>query len=246
MNQEIGLRSKMNWGIPVELDVAIFQLDRDDYIQASAGQYTTSSDSTYENVGDVRNRGLELSLRTDRTRKHALEIAYTYLDATYTDYPEFNLQTEPVAGICPPGATPVANTWPPFTVTNCLTAYNNTGNDVPRTPTHHVNLYLRSKLAANWLLTTELDYNSSYYADEINQEKIDGHTVVNLLANYERKQGNYNWSFFARIDNLFDTDYYNTARGYRDSNEDGIYDEEDLSIVVNQGITFTAGAGVQF
>ena len=250
-NMEVGIRNRMKWGeMPVELDIALFQIEREDYIQASAGQYTTDADSTYENIGDVRNRGLEMSLLGTPSQNFSWELNYTFLDAKYTDYALFNLQTEPVAGACPPGATEVTYTlpYPPFTtsVVNCLNPYDNTDNIVPRTPDHHLNLYLDNRLGTNWRVTTEIDYTSSYYADEINQEKIDGHAVVNVLVNYNRKMGDYDWTFFVRIDNLLDEDYYNTARGYRDSNEDGVYDAEDLSLVVNQGITYTAGAEVKF
>ncbi|MCW9013660.1 MAG: TonB-dependent receptor [Gammaproteobacteria bacterium] len=246
-NMEIGLRTSTKWGdTPVEVDLAIFQIEREDYIQASAGQYTTGTDSSYENIGDIQNRGLELSLLGTPNNRFNWEVNYTLLHAKYTDYSLFNLQTEPVAGVCPPGSTPVLPPFGPPIPSNCLTAYNNTDNEVPRTPRHHLNVYLNNKLGDNWLITTEIDYSSSYYADEINQEKISGHTVVNLLANYARKMGTYNWSFFARIDNLLDEDYYNTARGFSDSNEDGVYDAEDLSLVVNQGISFITGVEVNF
>lgn len=246
-NLELGVRTRMKWGdTPVELDAAVFQIRRSDYIQASAGQYTTDASSTYANIGDIENRGVELSLLGEPGRSFSWEINYTFLDANYTDYSLFNLQTEPVAGACPAGSTPVLPSFGPAIPTNCLTAYNNTGNVVPRTPRHHLNLALNNRIDNHWLITTEIDYTSSYYADEINQEKIAGQAVVNLLVNYARKAGAYQWSSFARIDNLLDKDYYNTARGYRDSNEDGVYNAEDLSLVVNQGITFTAGLEVQF
>ncbi|MEJ2426562.1 MAG: hypothetical protein P8101_19340, partial [Candidatus Thiodiazotropha sp.] len=67
------------------------------------------------------------------------------------------------------------------------------------------------------------------------------------------------WSLFVRVDNLLDDDYYNTARGGTgdaktlDSDGDGVYDaydgvydENDVSIVVNQGRTITAGLSVNF
>ena len=246
-NYEVGIRRSLNWGdTPVELDIAVFQIDREDYIQASAGQYTTDANSQFENIGDIQNRGLEMSLLGDVSNTFSWEINYTYLNAKYTDYALFNLQTEPVAGVCPAGSTPVANPFPPNTVTNCLTAYDNTGNIIPRTPEHHLNLSLNNTLASHWRITTELDYSSSYYADEINQEKISGHGVINLLVNYTRTANSYNWSAFLRIDNLLDETYYNTVRGYRDSNEDGVYNAEDLSLVVNQGTTLTTGIEVQF
>ena len=70
--------------------------------------------------------------------------------------------------------------------------------------------------------------------------------TFNLLVNYDRKHSGVDWEFFFRVDNVFDENYYNVARGYTDSNEDGTYDAEDLSIVVNQGRTFTAGLSARF
>lgn len=247
INVELGLRSRTRgFGAPIDVDLALFQIDRKDHIQSSAGQYTTNSGARYENVGDMRSRGLELALRSDATRRWAWDLAYTYLDSYYTRYQQFVLSTAPVAGGCPPGATPIANPWPPFTVTSCQTAFDNTGNEVPRVPRHHVNLALHYRPTENWHITTEIDAGSSYYADEINQERMDGRTVANLLVNYQRKRGDHNWSFFVRIDNLFDEIYYNTARGHGDTNDDGVYDQEDLSIVVNPGRTWTTGLALTF
>ncbi|MDT8317399.1 MAG: TonB-dependent receptor [bacterium] len=250
-NVELGLRAATNIGdLPVDIDIAIFQLDRKDHIRASGGQYSTDADSTYENIGDMRNRGLELSARTDPSKAISVDIAYTYLNAIFTDYEEFNQQLEPQGGVCPAGTTPVTQTtWPGpvVTVVNCLKEYDNTDNKTPRVPEHHLNLAVNVRPATGLLVTAELDAISDYYADEINQEKIDGHETVNLLVNYDRKIGQNKWSFFARVDNLFDKNYYNTARSSSsDGNDDGVYDGEDVSIVVNQGITYAAGASVKF
>ncbi len=246
-NFELGLRRKADMlGLPVEMDVAVFQLDRDDHIQASGGQYSTAADSQYANVGDMRSRGLELALLGQPSERWYWDLAYTYLDSIYTRYNEFNLQTDPIAGTCPVGSTPVLPSYGPPVPSNCLTAYDNTGNSVPRTPNHHLNLAVSMMPASGWTITTEMDAISSYYADEINQIKIDGHQVFNLLVNYDRKMGSINWNFFARADNVLDETYYNTARGSSDANDDGVYDAEDLSLVVNPGRSFTAGLSAKF
>jgi len=235
-NMELGLRAKsVLAGVPVDLDVAVFQVDRKDHVQATAGQYTTGTGSIYDNVGDMRSRGLELSLRSDAARDWFWDVAYTYLDAKYTRYDLFNLAT------CSGGVSASGS---------CLgwtyTPYNNAGNVVPRTPEHHLNLSLSHRPAAHWLVTAEMDATSSYYADEINRLKISGHETFNLLVNYDIKRGDQMWSLFARVDNVFDKRYYNTARGFYDSNYDGVYNDEDLSIVVNPGRVWTAGLSVQF
>jgi iron complex outermembrane receptor protein len=247
LNLEIGIRMNTSlFGIAHDIDASIFQLDRDDYIQSTAGQYTTSADNMYDNIGDVRNRGFELALNSDMSKMISWDIAYTYLDAEYTKYDNFNLQTAPIAGSCPPGSTEVRNTWPPFSVSNCLTAYDNEGNQVPRTPNHKLNAIVRIRPAKHWTISTEMQAQSSYYVDEINQEEINGRAIFNLWANYDRQIGNADWTFFARIDNLFDRDYYNNIRASGDSNDDGVYDSEDPSITVNPGIVFSTGLSVRF
>ena len=93
---------------------------------------------------------------------------------------------------------------------------------------------------------TELFARSSYYADELNRLKIPGYGVVNLMATYTRKTSDIEWELFARIDNLFDKFYFNAARTSGDSNYDGLFDMEDLSLSVNQGRVVTAGLSVTF
>lgn len=245
-NIELGMRRKTEmFGSPVELDMALFQLDRKDHIQASGGQYSTSADSIYDNIGDMRSQGLELSIFSEINERWSWNLGYTNLNAFYTSYDNFNLQLEPIAGACPAGATPVTGGFPPAVI-NCLMPYNNTDNIVPRTPDHHINLNVSMRPSSAWTITGEMDAISSYYADEINQEKIDGHQTFNLLVNYEKKSGGIKWSAFGRIDNLLNEQYYNTARGTSDGNDDGVYNAEDLSIVVNQGRTITLGVSGEF
>lgn len=242
VNMELGLRTRTSaFGLPLELDAAVFQIDRSDHIQASAGQYTTADENRYENIGDIRSRGMELALNSDRQRRWSFDLAYTYLDTEYTRYNTFYLQTYNLS--YDPTCNPYIETCEPQYNT---TLYDNTGNEVPRVPNHHLNLRLFYAPKSNWLLTTELDTISDYYADEINELKIDGHSTVNLLLNYYRDIGPGEWEFFARVDNLFDEDFYNTARSNGDGNDDGVYDEEDLSLVVNPGRSYTAGFSVRF
>jgi iron complex outermembrane receptor protein len=244
LNTELGLRVRSTlFGVPMEMDAAVFQIDRKDHIQATAGQYTTSSDNIYDNIGDMRSRGLELALSSDSKRMFSFDLAYTYLISEYTRYDNFNLQTYN------PAYNPACNPYvPPFSCAPkyLSTMYDNTGNEEPRVPNHHLNLAAHLMPKVNWLVSLEMDTISSYYADEINQERIGGHTTFNLLLNYDRQWGGSDWAFFTRVDNLFDRNYYNTVRGHSDQNEDGVYDQEDLSIVVNQGRTYTAGVSVKF
>jgi iron complex outermembrane receptor protein len=249
---EIGFRTKTTLlGADADLDLAIFQIDRKDYIMSASGQYGGSDDTTtyYDNIGGIRNRGLELALSSLYSHKLFWNLAYNYLDTKYTDYDNFNLLLgNRYSDLADCSVLNPANFY-------CVEHYNNEGNRVPRTPEHHLNLSLTYKLASSWIITGEMDAISFYYADEINQVKIDGHETFNLLVNYDRAFGKSNWSFFSRVDNLFDEQYYNIARGGTgdgktvDSDGDGVYDsydENDLSIVVNQGRSFKAGLSATF
>jgi iron complex outermembrane recepter protein len=258
INKEIGFRAKTTlFGYPADLDVAIFQIDRQDYIMSTSGQYSTNDTvkDYYDNIGGVRNRGLELALNGKASDAITWNLAYTYIDARYTDYDNFNLRR---GGSSYSGAPP--ENCAVFDPSNsyCIEHYDNNGNRVPRVPRHHLNLAMSLQAATHWTFTGELDASSSYFADEINRVEIDGHETFNLLINYDHKLGKSDWSWFLRIDNLFDQDFYNTARGSGDAKTldsdgdgiydsyDGVYDENDLSIVVNPGRAYTAGFTVSF
>lgn len=235
INQELGLRARYAlFGVDWRASLAAFQIDREDYIMRTAGTYSGPSaggDSTFENIGAVRHRGVELSLRSDPERPVSMDLAYTYLDAEYTDYGTYNLIVYDSGA----GDDVVAAT------------FDNTGNQVPRTPHHTVNLIVDWQATERLELTAEGVAESSYYADEINRVEIDGHRLLHLRANYRYETaGGTVWKLFARVENALDEDYYNTARGYRDRDDDGDYDAEDLSIVVNPGRTWSAGLSAEF
>jgi iron complex outermembrane receptor protein len=229
VNLELGLRGKLGG---LDFDLAVFQIDRKDYIMSAAGQYSIPDNGVqdqYQNIGGMRNRGLELSLRSDARRAVSYDLAYTYLNAKFTRYDNFNLV--------------LGNRYANPTIV----AYDNTGNTVPRVPHHHLNLALHLRPQKALTVTTEMDAVSAYYADELNQNQIGGHTVYNLLLNYDLTIAQHTtWSFFARVDNVFDRSYYTTARGFYDSNGDQVYNAEDLSIVVNPGRVWTVGASAHF
>jgi len=246
INYEVGYRTKTTlFGAPTDLDLAIFQIDRKDYIMSTSGQYGVNgtTNDMYDNIGGMRNRGLELAMETTITPKLSWHVGYTYLDAKFTQYDNYNLllgkRYNATLVDCAAMTDP--------TTEQCIESYDNAGNVVPRTSNHHLNMALVYRLTPQWRVTGEMDAISSYYADEINRVKIDGHEVFNLLFNYDHKQDNTVTSFFFRVDNVLDKFYYNTARGGTgDSNEDGVYDANDISIVVNQGRTFTTGLTVRF
>lgn len=229
-NKEIGLRTKSELlGIALDTDVALFQIDREDFILNTGGQYQTDPVAEqYQNIGGVRNRGLELGVKTDANRTWSGDIAYTYLDAKFTRNDTY---------------------WMSMGVRGSLPSvlYNNTGNVVPRTPKHKLNLSTRYRYSPALSFSAEMNAQSGMYADEVNQVWTGGRTLFNAMANYDVKTGrDVKWSAFARIDNLFDRIYYTTIRGGSDGDGNGVYNAEDMSITVDPGRVWTAGISAKF
>jgi iron complex outermembrane receptor protein len=233
-NYEIGMRAKDElFGIPLDTDIALFQIDRNNFILNSGGQYQTTPTAVgveqYQNIGGVRNRGLEVGAKTNSRETWSGDVAYTYLRAVFTRNDSYWMSMGS-------RSNPLPSVY-----------YNNTGNTVPRTPKHRINLATRYRATSAWTITGEANAQSGIYADEVNVVWIGGRTVYNLMANYEiRTEKDMKWSAFARIDNVFDRSYYTTIRGGSDSNGDGVYDAEDPSITVNAGRVWTAGLSLTF
>jgi len=224
-NYEVGMRAKMG---NFFYDLSLFRLDRKDFIMKTSGNYgDTDTTDMWANVGGAKHQGVELSVRGKLLDNLNMNLAYTYLDATYTDYANFGMTLG--AGR---GAT--------------VATYDVTGNVIPRTPKHRLNI------ALDYLFSDALSFNanvnaiSEYYADDLNRLKIDGHTTLDLGVNYNFKVSEYKVNLFAKVDNVFDKHYYSSARSSGDRDENGVFDYEDLSITVNQGRFIYAGISVKF
>jgi iron complex outermembrane receptor protein len=214
------------------MDVAAYQIDRKDFILNTGGQYQTSPTGIteqYQNIGGVRNRGVELGVKTDAKQAWSGDIAYTYLNAVFTRNDTYWMAMGPRGAPLP------------------SVLYNNTGHTVPRSPRHKVNLSGRYRATEVWSFTAEVNAQSGIYADEVNIVWVGGRTVANLATNYELKSaGGYKLSLFGRVDNLLDRFYYTTIRGGSDSDGNGVYNANDPSITVNAGRVWSAGLTLNF
>lgn len=237
VNYDLGLRGT----IPalentLSYEATLFLLDRKDYIMSSIGQYTAATATNpqkYENIGGMRSKGFELSLQSDSKKTFSFDLAYTYLDAYFTQYDNFYL------GLGSPYVTSGPNAY-------TQVHYDLTGNTVPRTSRHTLNLIGNYNVSDATTLSAELTAKSSYYADELNQLEMPGYEVVNLLAKHSEKWKGFTFDMFVRIDNVFDKFYFNTARSSGDRDYNKIYNQEDLSLTVNPGRVYTAGLSVKF
>ena len=237
INYDLGMRGRfLALDTTFTYETTLFWLDRKDYIMSSIGQYTaatTTNPQKYENIGGMRSKGLELSLQSDAKKTFSFDLAYTYLDSYFTQYDNFYLgMGNPYVTSGPSAYTQIH--------------YNLTGNTVPRTSHHTLNLTGNYTITPFTVLSTEWTLKSNYYADELNQLKMPGYGVVNLLAKHSQKWGDVSVDVFARIDNVLDKFYFNTARASNDRDYNKVYNQEDLSLTVNPGRVYTAGLSLRF
>lgn len=228
-NYEVGYRGQEDL---FTYDIAIYQLDRDDMITRNGGNYVgdIGSPIMYGNFADSRTRGVEFSLNSDRTESLYFAFNYTYLDAEYTRYDDYNLVlTDPATG-----RDYIEGT------------YDLSGNTVPRTSKHTIYLEGNYNLMANWLLTAALNYRSSQYADEMNLVKLGGYSLFDLRTTYTAHVSGVDVELFAKVENLFDKQYYMMPRVTGDRNEDGAYNIGDMGLTVNPGRVYLMGLSVKF
>lgn len=253
---ELGIKRQAELvGWPSSVSAALFQVNRNNFIIDSNGQYAGTNNplgggSQFRNIGGARSRGLELEARTQPAKDWSFDLAYTFLDAWFTKYESFYQSLGNANGTFVANPTAAQRANPAFWQSNFTVAkYDNTGKKLPRTPPHQINLRANHLIAPGWTVSAELDYKATSWADEINQEKLPGRTLMHLTAQYVTKLNSWpgaRLSAFARVDNLFNRRYYLTARGTNDSNFDGRYTSEDPSIVVDPGRTWRVGLSLQF
>lgn len=224
INYEIGIRQKTDL---LSYEVSIFQLNRNNVITKDSGNYVTdptAAATTYGNYADIRNRGLELAVNSDKSKDLSFVFNYTYLDSKYTRFDNYKLILN--------GAVD--------------SVYSLAGNTVPRTSNHTVYLEGNYRVLPSLLLTADVNYKSSQYADDLNRIEVDGYAVVNLRAKYNTKISDFDIEVFGKIENFFDNQYYMMPRVTGDRNDDGLYDIRDMGLTVNPGRTLLAGATIKF
>lgn len=82
------------------------------------------------------------------------------------------------------------------------------GNDMLTAPKWLANAQMDYRINKQWKLTAEAQHMGSYYMDDANTATYPGHTVVHLMASYQHN----NWQFWAKLRNLENKRYAETAR----------------------------------
>jgi iron complex outermembrane receptor protein len=181
---EAGVRGRwrrMDW------HVGLFQTtNEDDIIFISAG--ALSNQGFFDNVGDTRRLGAEVSLTGAGFDERLLwALHYTRLDATFRD--SF-IVTSPNNPAAIDGQIPVLS-----------------GSRIPGVPEQLLKLSADFAFTPRLSVSSELLYQSNQYlrGDEGNHlDPLQGFTVVNVGLEYRL---NRHFMVFARVDNVFDSEY---------------------------------------
>lgn len=218
---EIGARGSLGEK-NLNYELSLFQTDTTDIIGYRFGTYSfATSGGITDNIGDARNRGLELSLKSDPSKCVSFNLAYTYLKSEFTKH-------DPVK---------IAYRGPSFEIV---------GNELPRTPNQILDLYTTLRLAPGLKLIGQLYAQSGYYADETNMIEMPGYGYFNLQARYTMRFGGNELELYAKVNNLFDTHYYQTVYFTSDKSGNGTFDPEDPTITVAPGREYFAGLIYRF
>ncbi|PKO49659.1 MAG: TonB-dependent receptor, partial [Betaproteobacteria bacterium HGW-Betaproteobacteria-21] len=185
------------------INASVFFIDTRDEIvvlQQSGGR------TVFQNVKDSERKGFELSIDSQLAHGFNAYLAYTYLDAEFTS--EFEA-CRPFSGtqvFCNPAAAPSAF--------NSGTESINSGTDIPGTFKHTLFGELSWRHQPSGFSTAlEVRANSkTYVAFKPENGKANGYAIASWRGGFNQKKGDWKFSEFVRVENLFDKEYVGSVR----------------------------------
>lgn len=213
---EAGVRGQLSNRLGYSASVYRTQNTDDIQFRASNSQ----GDGNFQNVGKTRREGLDLGLNGDITSKFRWNLGYSYVRATYQS--PFSIASEVNTSAIDTDADGEGDT---INVSR--------GDYLPGIPKHQLKLRGEWQATPNWTIGTNVVAFASQYSfgNENNDHqgegaKVRGYTVVNLDTRYTF--GNSGWQAFARVNNVFDKEYYSAGMlGESFFTPDGTFDGGD-------------------
>ena len=225
---ELGARGELSPYL--NYSVAVFNaLSEDDILFISDGSTTT--EGFFDNVGDTRRRGVELSLG-GTAGPLDYSAHYTYIEAEFRDSFLVSSPNHPLRDPDDPD-DPAARA-----------LQVSSGNQLPGVPEHLLRLNTAWHVNDQFTLGATLVSRSDQYfrGDESNTaEKLDGFAIVNVNASYRLTD---RAEIFGRINNLFDTEY-ETFGVFGEAEEVLGEDFEDARRFVGPGAPIGAWVGIR-
>lgn len=193
---EVGAKAMLSNNTLVNF--ALFKINTSDEIVVATSQ---NGRTTYQNVPTSDRKGLELSLDSQLPQDFRVYLAYTLLDAKFTDSFSTCKTGLPSGGTCTFGS---------LTDFETIAA----GSKIPGT--YRYNLYgevswkhepagFTTALEMRKSSDTNVSFNSA-------DGKADGYTVFNWRGGFSQKVENWKLAEFVRIENIFDREYVGSVR----------------------------------
>src|SRR5450631_662888 len=184
---EVGARG--NIGANLQWAGALYRTDLDNDIQFIASGFGAASVGYFQNVGQTRRQGVELT-GSARWGELTFTLRYNYIDATF--------QSSFIAA-SPNNSTADAN--------GAITV--SPGDRIPGIPANSAKLRAEFNVNERWAIGATVVYASSQYAhgDENNQDvhgQVPAYAVTNLDTQFQLAP---NLQLFANITNLFNRQY---------------------------------------
>jgi iron complex outermembrane recepter protein len=187
-NTELGVKLAIEPDITAEF--AVFQAQTRDEIVVSTN---IGGRSTYQNSGRTRRQGAEYSLNYRIATDWRFQLAYTYVDAYYSD-----AYSTCVAAPC------TAATVPGGTSNRVLV---NAGNRLPGVPKHNAYAALHWGEELGWHASVSGQYISDVAVNDVNRVFAPAYALMGLDGGYGIELNRVNASAFLRINNLLNRRY---------------------------------------
>jgi iron complex outermembrane receptor protein len=177
VNLEVG--AKLRIGEHLRANLALFHVDTRDELTVLSN---TGGRAVFQNAGKTRRDGIELRMENAWDNGISAQLAYSFLRAVYADA---------------------------FCNGSCsATTRVSAGNRLPGVPRHSLYGELAWRHApAGFTVALEGRYTDKVFVDDLNSDAASGYVVANLRAVFEQRSGPWQFTEFARIDNIADRRY---------------------------------------
>ena len=167
------LGAKIKSGIHT-INLALFDARSNNEIVPTA---TSNGRSVYQNVDDVRRRGMEAAWQA-KWQQFSAHASYTWLDASFRD------------AFVNSGGAVIAS-----------------GNRLPGAPKSSLYSDLQYDVSDAWNAAVEWKTESKVAVDDVNSDTAGGYGALALRTGYKLRTGPANLYLFARLDNALDKHY---------------------------------------
>jgi iron complex outermembrane receptor protein len=210
INSELGAKIQLQPALNAEATVFTTQTHEEIVIDTNLG-----GRSTYQNAGRTTRRGAEASLDWRFGSPWHLQLAYTYVEATYTD----------AYYTCTRTPCRVVNTLVPA------------GNRLPGVPKNNAYGVLRFGDELGPFATASAGYVSTVAVNDINSVFAGGYALFGVSAGYAARLPRGDWNLFVRVNNLFNRHYVGSVI-VDDSNSRYFETAAPFNVLVGGALTF--------